>query len=101
MLPPPRDGPREAVFERGPRHEAEALLGAPNVEAATGLPVRLRGVPHESAAVAHGAADEVGEILDRDLLAAAEVDRVGAVVFLRRSDQPFGRVLDVEELARR
>jgi hypothetical protein len=44
-------------------------------------------------------ADQLGEVLDRDLLAGAEVDRLVAVVPERCEHDPLGAVVDVEELA--
>ena len=41
------------------------------------------------------------QLADRDLAAGAEVDRLGIVVALGREHDALGRVLDVEELARR
>ncbi len=44
---------------------------------------------------------ELGELADRDLVAAAEVDRLGAVVPLCGEQESLGAVVDVQELARR
>ena len=77
-------------------------LRARHVEPAARLAVRLAGVPDEAALVARPpCAIFCGQIADRDLLAAAQVDRVAGVVTLGREHDALGRVLDVEELARR
>ena len=44
--------------------------------------------------------DQLHEVADRDLLAGAQVDRLGAVVALGGEDDALGGVVDVEELAR-
>ena len=82
--------------------EAEALARARDVEAPARLAVRLAGVPDEAARRSRSArAISVGQVADRDLVAAAEVHRVARVVALGGEHDPLGGVLDVEELARR
>ena len=46
----PVDGAPQALFEVGPRDEAEAIAGAGGVQRAPRLTVRLRGVPDDLAA---------------------------------------------------
>ena len=57
-------------------------------------------VPDDPAGEAHELGDEVRKAADLDLLAAADVDRLGAVVALRREPESLDAVVDVQELSR-
>src|SRR5262249_35143916 len=96
----PGDRLLEPSAERRRRAEPEELLCAADVEPAPGLPVRLRPVPDDFAVEAGQLRDYVREVADRDLLAGADVHRLGAVVALRREPDRLGAVVHVEELAR-
>src|SRR3954452_10052563 len=97
----PGDRPLETLPERRARLEAEELLRARGVEAPARLAIRHRLVPGDLAREARQLGDQPGELLDRDLLARADVDRLLAVVWLGGQRERSGRVVDVEELARR
>ena len=89
---------REAASSpRSPKQLARAR----RVDAAARLSVRLRRVPPDASLESRHARDELGEVADRDLLAGAEVHRLGRVVAIRREHEPLDAVVDVEELARR
>ena len=62
------------------------------------LAVRHRRVPDDLALEAGHVGDRLGELADRDLVAGAEVDRLGAVVALGREHEPLDAVVDVEKL---
>ena len=66
-----------------------------------GWPFGFERVPRDLAVEAGQLRDQLGQIADRDLVAGAEVDRLGAVVPLGGEHEPFDAVVDVEELARR
>src|SRR5204863_10033649 len=74
----PGDRAREAVSERRARVEAETLLRAGGVELAPWLAVRLGRVPDELAVVPGELRDQLGEVADANLLAGAEIHRIGA-----------------------
>src|SRR5690606_38105374 len=86
-------------LEVGGGFESEFLLGALGVEAAAGLAVGFGGVPAEFTVEAAEAADGLGEVLDRDLHAGTEIDRLGAVVAVGRHSNALGGVADEEEFA--
>src|SRR6185436_15180242 len=92
---------RDAAIEWGARLEAEALTRARHVELAARLAVRLARVPYELPVKAAGTRDDLREISNRHLVAAAQVDRLAGVVALRRQHDAVGGVLDIEELTRR
>src|SRR5688500_10241397 len=75
----PLDRSLQPLAEGRARAEAEQLLGAARLELAARLTVRLRRVPDELALEAGQLGDELGQVADRDLLARAEVDGLGAV----------------------
>src|SRR5437868_641915 len=79
--------------------ETETFLRARHVEAAPRLAVGLAGVPDEAAFIARRLRDLRGQVPDRDLLAAAQVDGVARVVALGREQDALGGVVDVQELA--
>src|SRR5829696_10486054 len=97
----PGDGALETFAERRPRLEPEQLPGTRGVERTARLPVRHRRVPDDLSREAGRVGDGLGELADGGLDAGAEVDRLGAVVALRREHQPLDAVVDVEELAAR
>ena len=90
-----------SAVESCARLEAEALLGARDVQPPSRLSVGFAGVPDEAALEARRLRELPGQVTDRDLDAAAQVDRIAGVVSLGRQHDALGRVLDVEELARR
>src|SRR2546423_5792728 len=78
LVPP--NGLGEADAERRRGLEAELLLSPLDVQLAARLAVGLGAVPIDLALISGELHDELGEVLDRDLLGAADVDRVGFVV---------------------
>src|SRR5687768_17827347 len=101
MRAKPRNRLTQTLIHRRTRAESEELRGAAGVEHAPRLAVRLGRVPYDLAAESGLARDDPREIADQHFLAATEVHRFGAVVALRGGDDSLGRVLDIEELARR
>src|SRR5437868_3838001 len=79
LLAVPGDGSLQALAERRVRLEAEELLRARRVECPARLAVRHRLVPGDLPREAGELRDQVGEVADRDLLARADVDRLGTV----------------------
>src|SRR5229473_6818223 len=96
---PPLDGPGEPNLERGLGRPAKLRPRAGRVHRSPGLAVRLRRIPSEAALISHQPADQRHQIADADLVRAAQVQRLGTLIALRRGEDPFGSVLDVEELA--
>ena len=72
------DRPFEALAQAGARAKAKLVLGAGGVQPAARLAVGLGGVPDDLAGEADELRDQLGQARDRDLLAGAEVDRIGA-----------------------
>src|SRR6478735_9976337 len=97
----PRDRPLQALGQRRLRLEAEQPLRLRGIERAARLAVGHGRVPADLAREARQLGDRRGQLADRGLDAGAEVDRLGAVVELGRTDEAVRAVLDVEELARR
>src|SRR5258708_25217445 len=97
-VPVPGDRAGESVAQLRAGAEAKELLRARRVELPARLAVRHRGVPHDLAFEAGEVGDRFRELADRRLHARAEIDGIGAVVALRRQNQAFGAVVDVEEL---
>src|SRR4051794_29099399 len=100
-LPEALDRPRETLAQRHRGLEAHPLASTGDVEVSRGLPVRLRRVPVDFAVVPDEVADRLCEIANARLDARADVDRLGAVEVLRGEQERAGRVVNVEELARR
>src|SRR3954453_13941655 len=101
MLAEALDRPGEPLAQRHPRLEAHPLARAGRVEEARGVAVRSRAVPDDLALVADELADGLGQVADARLDARADVDRLRAVEVLGGEQERAGRVVDVEELARR
>jgi len=97
----PGDRSLEALPERCPSAEVEALCGAIDVETTSRLPSRLLRIPDEPAFETCHVGDEQSEIANGDLLAGAQVDRLGPLILGRRAKERFRAVLDIQELARR
>src|SRR5687768_11134100 len=95
----PLDCLLQPVFQRRTGAEPDRVPRAAYVEAAAGLAIRFARIPDDLPVEARKAGDELREVLDGDLAAAAQVDGLGRVVALHRRDQPFGAVVDVKELA--
>src|SRR4051794_22581706 len=101
VRPIPIDRLRQAGGERRAGAEPELVRGALDVEHPPRLAVRFRRVPHDLAFETCGLPDEHRQVVDRDLLAAAEVHRLALLVFFGGRDDAVRRIFDVEELARR
>src|SRR5262245_58437135 len=101
MLLVPFDRPSQAILKERLRPEAELALGAAYVQTPARLAVGLAGIPDDIALEAGQPGDRLDEVADRDLHAAAKVDRLVALVALGRQHDPRGGVLDIQELARR
>src|SRR4051812_13534716 len=89
----------QAVRETDTGLEAEGLLGAARLQLAPRLTIRLGGVPDDVADETDDPRDGLGKDLDADLLAAADVDRLGAVVPLQCEPEGARRIVDMQELA--
>jgi len=85
----PLDRWRQSVFEPA-RAAPEQLLRPARVDTPAGLASGF-DVSSESAVEADRRDDELHEILERQLVVGAEVDRVRTVVPLRPSDDALGR----------
>jgi hypothetical protein len=101
LLQVPVDRAPQSLLQAGAGAKAEASRGAAGVEAPPRLAVGLAAVPLDRDLDPDQASDGARQLLDADLRAAADVHRLGRVVALGRTDDPFGGVLDVDELARR
>ena len=97
----PVDRPPKPVLEWRSSLEPEQLARSAGVQRTSRLAVRLGGVPADLALEPGRLDDQLDELPDRDLPPGAEVDRLRAVVALGGEDDPFGGVIDVQELARR
>ena len=96
----PGDGPVQAVGQRGRRLEAQQLLRPPHVQAAAGLAVGF--VVSQTISPVKPVARRSSPARSRMVISCrADVDRLGAVVALAASSNALGRVLDVQEFARR
>src|SRR5215216_6777015 len=98
VLAVPRDGAGDPFAERRPRLEPEQLFRPRRVELPPRLSIRLRRVPDDFAVEAGRLGDHVCELLDPNLLARPQVDRVDAVVPEGGQHDALGAVVDVEEL---
>src|SRR5262245_26754804 len=97
----PLDRLAQSVAESSPRNDSEALAGAACVHAPPWLTVGLRRVPPQLAAIARGVLDHRGQVGDGNLLAAAEIDRLGVIVGIGHAGDTLRRVAHEEELASR
>src|ERR1700676_3610922 len=95
----PTDGFGQAVFKGSLGGEADGFAGTRNIETAPGLAVRLGWVPDYFALESAEAGDKLGQILDRNFPAAAEIHWLGGIIFLQGQYESFGAVLDIEKLA--
>src|SRR6266566_9374189 len=98
MLLVPGDGPAQAFVEGRARAEAELTLGPGDVQRAARLAVGLGRVPADLAAEAGQPGDQLRQVADGDLHPRADVDRLRLVVALGGPHDPFGGILDVDEL---
>ena len=98
-LPIPSDSALQSFLERGAGPEAEIFLSALRIQTAPWLAVGLRAVPTDFPIEAGQSRDKEGQILDRYLLSAADVDWIGAIVSLRRERDRLGTILDIEKLS--
>src|SRR5512141_1025168 len=96
----PRDRPAQAFLERRMRDEAELLLRPGGVEAAAGLAVGLREVADHLPPVAGHLAYHGDQIVDRHLVARADIHRFRLVVPLGGQYDRLGCVVHVKEFAR-
>src|SRR5262245_4861551 len=97
----PGDGALDPFAQRCSRLEAEELPRTSRVDASARLAVRLLLIPRDAALVSRHVGDELGEVLDGDLMGRAEIDRLGAVEAFRGQHESLDTVVDVQELARR
>jgi hypothetical protein len=97
----PADGLAQANAKRRRGVKSEFLCRPVHIQLAARLAIRFGSVPDDSSLEAGQLDDEVDEVLDRDLLRAADVDRVWLVVPLSGEHYGAGGVVDIEELARR
>src|SRR4051812_28491456 len=96
----PVDRSAQAGIEGGRGLEAEALLGPRNIQAAARLPVRPVVIPYDAPLEPRQQGDFPGQFFDGNFLAAAQVDRFGAVVTFGSRRNSRGRVFYVEKFPR-
>src|ERR1700694_3237635 len=72
-----------------------------NFEAPPRLAVGLGRVPHDVTSVPDETPKRLDELLDRDLVARAEVDRIGPVVTFSCEHDPGRSIVDKQELPAR
>jgi hypothetical protein len=84
-------------LERRRSYEPKPLPSLGNIQAAAWLAVRPGRVPLDLTAELDNTLDDLCKITNLDLLSAAQVDRFRRVVSLRRQDDPFSAILDIEE----
>src|SRR5712691_5937345 len=72
-----------------------------NVEQLTRRTVRLRRVPGEFATKSDNLANQLRQLPNRDILAAPDVDDLGAVVSFEEENAGRRKVIDVEKFAAR
>src|SRR5262249_9363617 len=97
----PGDGAVQAFRQADLGLEAEPFAGAGRVKAAPGLAVGLAGIQADLALEPRLPRPEPGQVSEADLVAGTGVARVRPVVPRRGQVDRPGRVLHVEELARR
>src|SRR5437763_1838362 len=95
------DGRPQPVGKRRAGFPAEGVFGARRVELAARLAVRLRRIEVNLPPEAGCIGDQVCEIGDADLFAAAEIDRLRARVAFEGRYDAFGAVAHIQKLARR
>ena len=95
----PLDGRLQPGLERRPGLETKGLQRPGRVELPSGLPVRFRRIPDDPSPESRQRRHEPDEIPDADLERAADIDRLRAVIALRREHDGLRRILHEEELA--
>src|SRR5688500_10002060 len=100
MVAEPIDRPPKTLLEGRARFEAERVARLRRVQGSSRLAVRLARVPDEITVETGEGSDQRRQVPDRDLATGPEVDRIRILVTLCRENDPFHRVVDVEELAR-
>src|SRR5687767_7793074 len=95
ILLKPLNRPADAFFERDLRPPAEIFIGASDVESAAGLTVGFIRLPDKFAFKAGQAGDHFYQILDRNFMSRAQVDRLVAVVLFRRGHDSISGIFYV------